>query len=237
MARQERATRTRGLLIRAAAEALAEVGYARASLTDISRQAGVSSGALHFHFRTKRDLVQAVEDAAVAGVQDLVCAVPGGAGRTLEDMAQAIRLLVGRLARDPVLRAGFALGADVRWPGTVLGGQCLRWAADRLGRAEREGLLVAGTSVDGAARTVAAALVGCAVLGVQDPGWLSEQWAGQLWDLLRPGLVAGPPPPRGPGGQTGDQTGGGDVSGGVGGDVGGDSPGAVSADAETDQPF
>jgi len=204
MARQERATRTRGLLIRAAAESLAEAGYAHASLTDISRQAGVSNGALHFHFATKQDLVQAVEDAAVATVADLVGAVPDGAGRTLEAMAEAIGLLVGRLAQDPVLRAGFVLEADVRWPGAALGRQCLRWAAERLSCAQREGLLVQGASVDGAARTVAAALVGCAVLGAGDRGWLSERWAGEFWNLMRSGLAATAQQPDGSGDGGGD---------------------------------
>lgn len=192
MARQERATRTRGLLLEAAAAVFAEAGYAHASLTDISRRAGVSSGALHFHFSTKQDLAQAVEDAAVAAVDELTGTVPGGAGRTLEALAEATSSLVGRLSQDAVLRAGFALGADVRWPHAALGQRWLRWVAGQLGRAEQEGLLTEGTSVDGAARTVVAATIGCAVLGTGDPAWLSERWAGQFWDLMLYGLSKSP---------------------------------------------
>lgn len=197
MARQERATRTRELLVRAAAQVFAEAGYGHASLEDISRRAGVSRGALHFHFAAKQDLAQAVEDAAVAAVDELTAAVCGGAGRTWEELAEATGILIGRLAQDAVLRAGFALGADARWPGTALGQHWLQWVAGRLLRAEHEGLLAEGAPLDGAARTAAAAVVGCAVLGTGDPGWLSERWAKEFWDLMLSGLAPGPVRPGG----------------------------------------
>ncbi|QPA02548.1 hypothetical protein DI273_30655 [Streptomyces violascens] len=64
MARQERALRTREALIRAGAEHFARDGFVAASLSTISRSAGVSNGALHFHFENKRALAQAVGEHA-----------------------------------------------------------------------------------------------------------------------------------------------------------------------------
>src|SRR5258705_4564694 len=64
MVNQERAARTKRNLIRSAAEVFEREGYAAASLTVISSQAGVSNGALHFHFASKEDLAREVEGAA-----------------------------------------------------------------------------------------------------------------------------------------------------------------------------
>ena len=68
MVKQVRAARTREALIRAAAEVFAADGYALASLPEISRRAGVSKGALHFHFASKDALAAEVEDVAAARV-------------------------------------------------------------------------------------------------------------------------------------------------------------------------
>ncbi|MFB7943191.1 TetR family transcriptional regulator, partial [Streptomyces sp. NPDC056049] len=64
MSKQERAARTRYALIRSAAELFEQRGYAQARLAEISAGAGVSSGALHFHFENKAAVAQAVENEA-----------------------------------------------------------------------------------------------------------------------------------------------------------------------------
>ena len=53
MVKQERALRTREALIESAAEVFDREGFSVASLTAISSRAGVSNGALHFHFASK----------------------------------------------------------------------------------------------------------------------------------------------------------------------------------------
>ncbi|MFD0381587.1 TetR family transcriptional regulator [Streptomyces stramineus] len=55
---------TRHALIRSAAQAFDQHGYTRAKLSAISAGAGVSSGALHFHFDTKAAMAAAVETEA-----------------------------------------------------------------------------------------------------------------------------------------------------------------------------
>ncbi|MEO0325257.1 MAG: TetR/AcrR family transcriptional regulator [Myxococcota bacterium] len=56
-------------IVDAAMRVLARQGYARTSLLDIAREAGMSKGALHYHFPTKEALIQVVLEAACDRVQ------------------------------------------------------------------------------------------------------------------------------------------------------------------------
>jgi AcrR family transcriptional regulator len=58
--RQERAERTRTAILDAAAEVIEERGFAGASLSDILAKAGVTKGALYFHFTSKDELAHAL---------------------------------------------------------------------------------------------------------------------------------------------------------------------------------
>jgi len=58
--RQERAERTRTSILDAAAEVIDERGFAGASLSDILARAGVTKGALYFHFSSKDELAHAL---------------------------------------------------------------------------------------------------------------------------------------------------------------------------------
>ncbi|MGJ7419103.1 TetR family transcriptional regulator [Streptomyces cinereoruber] len=60
MVKQERAVRTRAGLVRSAAVEFDREGYAGTSLSRISKAAGVSIGAVTFHFASKADLAEAV---------------------------------------------------------------------------------------------------------------------------------------------------------------------------------
>lgn len=59
---RERRERTVGRLLDATIEALGEVGYARASVTEIGARAGVSQGGMFRHFATRLDLVAAAAE-------------------------------------------------------------------------------------------------------------------------------------------------------------------------------
>jgi AcrR family transcriptional regulator len=60
LARQDRAERTRKAILDAAAEVFDERGFNGASLSDILTKAGVTKGALYFHFSSKEELAQAI---------------------------------------------------------------------------------------------------------------------------------------------------------------------------------
>ncbi|MFE5245028.1 MULTISPECIES: TetR/AcrR family transcriptional regulator [unclassified Streptomyces] len=67
--KQERAARTRRTLLRAAATQFDRDGYAGTSLARVSKAAGISLGAVTFHFSSKADLADAVEDEGRAEVR------------------------------------------------------------------------------------------------------------------------------------------------------------------------
>src|SRR5689334_12795925 len=60
LARQDRAERTRTAILDAAAAVFDERGFSGASLSDILTKAGVTKGALYFHFSSKEELARAV---------------------------------------------------------------------------------------------------------------------------------------------------------------------------------
>ncbi|MFD6992706.1 ScbR family autoregulator-binding transcription factor [Streptomyces sp. NPDC059943] len=190
MVRQERAARTRRSLIRAAAETFAEVGFVPASLTVISRRAGVSNGALHFHFANKGVLAEAVEAEAAEAVRRLTESARARQGDSLQAVVDATHELMAALAQDVVVRGGFGLAGDIaRRAVSPLHGQWQGWVEDSLCRAERSGALARGVSWTAAARVVVAATTGFGVLGCKDASWLSRQNITRSWELLLPLLA------------------------------------------------
>ncbi|MHA5055004.1 ScbR family autoregulator-binding transcription factor [Streptomyces sp. SD15] len=190
MVKQERAARTRQALIRAGAEVFAREGFVPASLAVISRRAGVSSGALHFHFENKRALAQAVEDEAAWAVRRTIRDASDQDGGALQVVVDATYGLMSRIAGDVVVRAGFELCDDpVHGRGPSLRQEWQRWIEGMLLRAERDGWLAEGVSVDDAATTIVAATMGFEVLGGEDRAWLSQERVTGLWDLLLPRLA------------------------------------------------
>jgi AcrR family transcriptional regulator len=197
MAKQERASRTRQALIRAAAEVFTRQGFTLASLTTISRRAGVSNGALHFHFENKKALAWAVEDAAAQSLHRITGGGAHPGEGALDTLVDGTRRLTAALAEDVVLRAGFELNGDPSLRNEArLRGEWQRWVEETLRQAARQGALAEGISSDGAARAVVAATVGLEVLGAQDSSWLSSERIQGFWDLMLPSLTS--PCPREP---------------------------------------
>lgn len=191
MVKQERAARTRQALIRAGAEVFAEEGFAPSSLSTISGRAGVSTGALHFHFESKKALAQAIEAEALEAVHQVVRDSLGRDGGPLQALVDATYGLMGRIADDVVVRAGFELCDNPRRRegGPSLRREWQRWVEETLLRAEQDGWLAEGVSADDAATAVVAATVGFEVLSSEDEAWFSEQKVTGFWGLLLPRLT------------------------------------------------
>ncbi|MEU4412249.1 TetR/AcrR family transcriptional regulator [Nocardia salmonicida] len=116
---QEKSLRTRTLLLDAAIDSLAEVGYAGASIADITARAGVTRGAQLHQFHTRAELfAQAIghlTDRQREAMLRKAKAVPDGtsAGAVLVELVTAT--FAGKLGRAAVeLYVGIANDATLR---------------------------------------------------------------------------------------------------------------------------
>ncbi|MEU6556230.1 ScbR family autoregulator-binding transcription factor [Streptomyces sp. NPDC046915] len=193
MVKQVRAARTRQALIVAAAETFADEGYALATLPAISKRAGVSAGALHFHFASKDDLAREVESVAADSVEKLAERCRFTADTSLQSLVHATSGLLLAVARDPVVRAGFKLSGD---PSRKNGAEMLQWwqrqVHDFVVEARDAGELAEDVSVEAATTVVVAATLGLQALGSADRTYLSAERMSQFWAFLLPRLAASP---------------------------------------------
>lgn len=81
-------------IVAAATRVLARQGYARSSLLDIAREAGMSKGALHYHFPSKEALVSKVLESALDSIARRTLEAWGRAGG---DPQEALREAVREL--------------------------------------------------------------------------------------------------------------------------------------------
>lgn len=112
MAQQQRAMRTRSLLVHAASTQFDRSGYEGTTLNQINRLAGISMGALTFHFPTKQALAEAVQQQGRALVRE---AVAGVVARPRPALATgiALTLALARLLEDNVeVRAAARLARE-----------------------------------------------------------------------------------------------------------------------------
>lgn len=105
MAQQQRAVRTRRAVLEAAATVFAEHGYTAATIADILKTAGVTKGALYFHFDSKEALAKGVLEVQTdrhLPEQEV----------KLQEMVDVVMTVAHGLVHDPLLRAGARLSAD-----------------------------------------------------------------------------------------------------------------------------
>ncbi|MFD3590625.1 ScbR family autoregulator-binding transcription factor [Streptomyces sp. NPDC058683] len=191
MVKQLRAARTRQALVHAAAEIFAEDGYALSSLPAISRRAGVSAGALHFHFPSKDALAVEVEGAARRTIEHMVADRRPSAASALHLLITVTRELLVTVATDAVVRAGFKLSVDPsRKNGMGFGCWWRTWVCEQLVQAQHQGELAEGVAPDRVAAVIVAATVGFEVLGAADRDRISPQHVEQFWSLVLPQLAA-----------------------------------------------
>ncbi|MFD3973981.1 ScbR family autoregulator-binding transcription factor [Streptomyces cyaneofuscatus] len=121
MAKQDRALRTRQAVLEAAAVVFEERGYQAATITDILQKAGVTKGALYFHFKSKEHLAQ-----GVLAEQDQLLAAPTRTCK-IQQVIDTICLQAYRLQTEPMVRAGVSLTLDQKATELDRSGPFLRW--------------------------------------------------------------------------------------------------------------
>ncbi|MFF4044694.1 MULTISPECIES: ScbR family autoregulator-binding transcription factor [unclassified Streptomyces] len=120
MAEQVRAIRTRRAILTAAAKVFEDRGYQAATIAEILATAGVTKGALYFHFQSKDDLAQ-----VLLAEQDHRLGVPPRQSK-VQEMVDVVMLHAYRLQTEPLVRAAVRLSMDQQ-PGLDRSGPFMRW--------------------------------------------------------------------------------------------------------------
>lgn len=104
---QARLDRQRADLVSAAAELLAEQGYAACSVAAVARRAGVAAGTVYRHFASKADLVAEVFRGVVSREVEAVQAAVDASDTVEDRIASVVRTFAGRALKAP--RLAYAL--------------------------------------------------------------------------------------------------------------------------------
>lgn len=186
--KHEQALKTRAALIRAAAEVFDEVGYHGAGINRILAKAGVTSGAMYFHFRSKEDLARAVmlEQASDLRLPE--------EPRGLQQLVDLTLALAGELQSNTLLRAGVRLAVDQGGPAQG-DDSAYDWWAQRF-RSELVTARERGELREEVDETEFAQVLVAAFTGTQLKSQISSGWSDlpdrivSLWRYLLPSVAA-----------------------------------------------
>ena len=185
--KQERALKTRGDILRGAAEAFDELGYRGASMRDIMRRAGVTLGAVYFHFDNKLQLAKAI----ILAQPDIM--VPKLQSDGLQRLLDLSFVWAHELNENPLMRAAVRLAVEQRTHGIDHDTSFKDWEQlfeEWLKTARDRGELA--PNVEPA--VVAEFLVG-AMTGTQQAAHVTGTWdtlpqrVVHMWQLLLPGIA------------------------------------------------
>ncbi|WP_432073744.1 ScbR family autoregulator-binding transcription factor [Streptomyces wuyuanensis] len=191
MTKQERAARTRDALLLAAAQEFQRHGYDRAKLSAISSQAGVSSGALHFHFENKAALAEALRTDASRALRRAAHLAHRRRTSALQALVDVSHALADLLRRSIVVRAGFLLSCEgAHGTGLNLRQEWQLCVQQLLAEAADEGTLAQASPGPHLAGVLAASTIGYEVLSRTNPEWLSSFTLTGFWEVLLPTLAA-----------------------------------------------
>ena len=191
---QQRAENTRQAVLLGAAVSFEKFGYGTASLSTILEHAGVTKGAMYFHFSSKEELAHAVIDAqhqmAMDGARIIVDRVP----TALDALVLVSQEIARQLMVEPIARGGMRLTLEI---GSIRGPvqrPYLDWIDSiraLAARAAREGDIVDGVDVEALAKFVVGAFTGVQTLSdvLYGRADLYERLS-EMWLLLLPSIAA-----------------------------------------------
>lgn len=193
MVLQDRAKATREAIIAGAAAVFEENGYGSASLTQVSDAAGVTKGALYFHFASKEDLAKAVieeQHRIVVAESESILAEQRTALPTMILMCRAFGL---KLIHEPVVRAGIRLTLEGSAFGHRVRGPYEDWITTMeqlTDQGKKELQIRASVAPAAFARFLVASFTGVQMVS----GVLTEradvmQRIEEMWAILLPGIM------------------------------------------------
>ena len=202
---KDEAQETRNGILDAAERLFSERGVSRTSLEDIAQAAGVTRGAIYWHFKDKRDLFAAMVDRVTLPMEAMVAR---SSDESVEDpiaslKACAVNALM-RTATDPQVQRVFDVvthkceylgemaGLNNRISAVQKG--CVDRAEQAIRNAVKRGQLPAGVNPRLAAIGLDAMLYGLISSWLANPGYLPlERQAEPMIDLYLEGLRASRP--------------------------------------------
>jgi len=179
--RQDRAQQTRALVLRCAGELFSEKGFHGTSVQDVATRAGMTKGAVYFHFPSKDILALAVVEehytrwpAILESVRKLGLSPFDTAVALLDRTAEAF-------ATDPIVQAGTRLQLEsilIKHPLPTPYVGWINLLSALLREAAEVGQLKVGVAPDAAARTIVAAFFGMQHISytLNDRADLMERW-------------------------------------------------------------
>ncbi|MEV8536676.1 ScbR family autoregulator-binding transcription factor [Streptomyces sp. NPDC051211] len=189
---QERSERTRRKLVHAGAELFNRNGYANATLGDIAGAAGVTKGALYFHFASKDELAEAVQQRGITMLNDSVRTLRERGVPPLQALVDLTHWLARTLHEEPAIPASFRITKECtgHQPVTDFHRAWIAAVCGLLRQARDAGELRGNSRWESAESLVAAAACGIEVMaGTGMPYGELRRRVGALWTLLLPSLV------------------------------------------------
>ncbi len=195
MLKQERARITRSNIVSSASRSFHRHGFARASLSDIIEEAGVTKGALYFHFESKEDVAGAVLEAQIQKVTAVFAEFEGSGRPPLELLVDLCTLPTRPTDAEQEMPVDFRLATELAslQPAltTSFYGQWLAMITSIARRAEAAGELRTGMEPEVLARFLLDAITGTELLfPVLSPGEDREDHGRGLWRLILPQIAS-----------------------------------------------
>ncbi|GJF26992.1 TetR family transcriptional regulator [Streptomyces sp. HO565] len=191
--KQVRAVRTRRLILQAAADEFDRQGYAGTPLTCVTKAAGISMGALTFHFPAKQDLADAVQAAGIEMTRQVMAHIAGLPVSPLAG-ARALVLAIARLLEESTTVRAAARLTRERSVERLWTDAWLMYMTELLSRAHKEARLRGEVTPEAFAESVQFLITGieeyarCAVPGAKG-GDTAVCRAARAWDLLLYGAM------------------------------------------------
>ncbi|MFF0190849.1 ScbR family autoregulator-binding transcription factor [Streptomyces sp. NPDC005244] len=185
---QARATRTREVLLHTAAEVFDEFGYAGANITTIMKRAGLTPGAMYFHFDSKEDLARAVMLSQPGTI------TPHLRSQGLQRLVDITLVWSRQLQVNVLLRAGVRLTGEQNQFGSLDPSPYREWAGimEQCLLSARE----LGQLREGADTHEIADFLVSACTGMQMYSWVASNRRDlskrtvQMWNILLPAVAA-----------------------------------------------
>jgi len=99
MARSEKAERTYQQIIEASAKLFVEKGYEKTSIQDILDEVKMSRGVVYYYFKSKKDILDAIQAQRLDGMRSIVKSIQAENGR--EKISKALSMLIEEVEDMP----------------------------------------------------------------------------------------------------------------------------------------